>query len=428
MIESLIAILVLLVLSGLFSGSETALTAASRPLMMELERGGDRRARTVNTLLKTREQLIGTILLGNNLVNILASSLATSVLITAFGEAGVAYATAGMTVLVLIFAEILPKTYALTHTNTVALAVAPVMRGLTWLLWPVTRVIQGLVQVMLKVFKADAGQEKTAAHALAELRGAIELHTAEADGDGPSGRTVRRERAMLKSVLDLADVEVGEIMVHRSKLVMIDADLPASEIVEQVLNSPYTRIPLWRDRMDNIVGVLHVKALLRSVQAFTGNLDEMDVVGLAAPPWFIPDTTRLLHQLQAFRERREHFAMVVDEYGTIMGVVTLEDILEEIVGEISDEHDIQVAGVRGQADGSYVVAGDVTIRDLNREFEWALPDDVANTLAGLILHEARRIPEPGQTYRFHGFRFEVLKRVRNRITSIRVVPEEAGGR
>jgi Mg2+/Co2+ transporter CorB len=422
MIESLLAIFVLLVLSGLFSGSETALTAASRPLMSELEKGGNARARVVNRLLQKREQLIGTILLGNNLVNILASALATSVMIAAFGEAGVAYATAGMTILVLIFAEILPKTYALTHTNTTALAVAPIMRGLTWLFWPITRIIQGLVQVMLGIFKADAGQEKTAVHALAELRGAIELHTAEADGGGSGGRTVRRERAMLKSVLDLADVEVGEIVVHRSNLVMIDADLPASEIVEQVLNSPFTRIPLWRDRMDNIVGILHVKALLRAVQAYTGNLDELDVIGLASPTWFIPETTTLLHQLQAFRERREHFAMVVDEYGTIMGVVTLEDILEEIVGDISDEHDVQVAGVRAQGDGSYVVAGDVTIRDLNREFEWDLPDDVANTLAGLILHEARRIPEPGQSFRFHGFRFEVLKRVRNRITSIRVVP------
>jgi Mg2+/Co2+ transporter CorB len=422
MIESLLAIFVLLVLSGLFSGSETALTAASRPLMTELEKGGNARARLVNRLLQKREQLIGTILLGNNLVNILASALATSVMITTFGEAGVAYATAGMTVLVLIFSEILPKTYALTHTNTMALAVAPIMRGLTWLFWPITRIIQGLVQVMLGLFKADAGQEKTAVHALAELRGAIELHTAEADGGGSGGRTVRRERAMLKSVLDLADVEVGEIVVHRSDLVMIDADLPSSEIVEQVLNSPFTRIPLWRDRMDNIVGVLHVKALLRAVQAYTGNLDDLDVIGLAAPTWFIPETTTLLHQLQAFRERREHFAMVVDEYGTIMGVVTLEDILEEIVGDISDEHDVQVAGVRAQGDGSYVVAGDVTIRDLNREFEWDLPDDVANTLAGLILHEARRIPEAGQSFRFHGFRFEVLKRVRNRITSIRVVP------
>jgi len=422
MIESIIAIVLLLVLSALFSGSETALTAASRPLMLELERGGNRRARTVNVLLKTREQLIGTILLGNNMVNILASSLATSVLISTFGEAGVVYATAGMTVLVLIFAEILPKTYALTHTNNVALAVAPVMRVLTLVFWPVTRVIQALVQVMLKTFKADAGQEKTAAHAMAELRGAIEMHTAEADDDGAGGRTVRRERAMLKSVLDLADVEVGEIMVHRSKLVMIDADLPSSEIVEQVLSSPYTRIPLWRDRMDNIVGLLHVKALLRAVQAYTGNLDEMDVVGLASPTWFIPDSTTLLHQLQAFRERREHFAMVVDEYGTIMGVVTLEDILEEIVGDITDEHDVQVAGVRAQADGTYVINGDVTIRDLNREFEWNLPDDVANTLAGLILHEARRIPDAGQTFLFHGFRFEVLKRVRNRITSIKVTP------
>jgi Mg2+/Co2+ transporter CorB len=421
MTAALIVIFFLILLSGLFSGSETALTAASRPFMHELERDGNPRASVVNRLLRSRERLIGTILLGNNLVNILASSIATSLFISWFGDTGVVYATLAMTVIVLIFAEILPKTYALTHTHAVALAVAPVMSALTWLFNPITFVIQAIVQLVLRIFRQGSMRETTAATALSELRGAIELHTA----DSPD-ETVRHERAMLRSILDLGDVEISDILVHRSNLASIDADLSTSEIVEQVLSSPYTRIPLWRERKDNIVGVLHAKALLRAVQAHTGSLDSLDVRAIAADPWFVPDTTTLLDQLQAFRQRREHFSLVVDEYGSLQGIVTLEDILEEIVGDISDEHDIAVAGVRAQGDGSYLVNGEVTIRDLNREFEWELPDEEAATIAGLVIMESRTIPQVGQSFRFHGFTFEVVKRVRNRVSQLKVVPDPDG--
>lgn len=419
MITILIAIGFLLVLSSLFSGSETALTAASRPLMHELEKDGNPRAAMVNRLLEKREQLIGTILLGNNLVNILASALATSVMITVFGEAGVVYATAGMTVMVLIFGEILPKTAALTHTTGMALAVAPIFKVLVWVFAPVTVVLQYIVRLTLKVFARSGGQGHSSTLMLAELRGVIDLHTramAEVSAD------VSQERAMLRSVLDLSDVEVSEIMVHRRNLVMLDAGQPVEDIVEQVLKSPYTRLPLWSGSPDNIVGVLHAKALLRAVNDHVDDLADLDVATIATQPWFIPDATRLLDQLQAFRARREHFALVVDEYGSLQGVVTLEDILEEIVGDITDEHDIAVTGVRPQPDGSYVVDGDVTIRDLNREFDWNLPDDEAATIAGLILHESRSIPDVGQSFLFHSFRFEILRRQRNQITAIKVYP------
>lgn len=420
MVLILIAIFLLLVLSALFSGSETALTATSRPLMHELEKKGDARAAMVNRLLDHRERLIGTILLGNNLVNILASAMATSVLIALFGDAGVVYATIVMTLMVLIFSEILPKTLALTHTTGVALLVAPVMRGLVWLLFPVVVVIQGLVRLTLRLFGAGKSQTRDAELMLSELRGAIDLHTREmAENDSE----VFHERAMLRSVLDLADVEVSEIMVHRRNVYSIEADLPLETIVEQVSSSPFTRIPLWRDKPDNIIGVLHAKALLRAVHTNRDEPGDLNVETLATPPWFIPDATRLLDQLQAFRARREHFALVVDEYGTLQGVVTLEDILEEIVGDISDEHDITVSGVRPQPDGSYIINGDVTLRDLNRQFDWSLPDDEASTVAGLVLHESRSIPEPGQTFAFHGFRFEVLRRHRNQITALKVTPD-----
>lgn len=411
-------IFLLLFMSAFFSGSETALTATSRSLMHQLENDGNARASMVNRLLRHRERLIGTILLGNNLVNILASALATSLMIDLFGETGVVYATGVMTLLVLIFAEILPKTYALIHTNQMALAVAPIMQGLTWALRPVNAVIQGIVRVAMAILGASTERVRTAQQTLAELRGAIDLHTAEEE----IKEEVKHERAMLRSVLDLAGVEVGEVMTHRKSLITCDASLPIDKILEQVAASPYTRIPLWRDRMDNIVGVLHSKALLRALQSADGASETIDVASLCSAPWFVPETTKLLDQMNAFRERREHFALVVDEYGDLQGVVTLEDILEEIVGDISDEHDITVTGVRPQRDGSFLVDGAVTLRDLNREFEWDLPDADAATVAGLVMAESRSIPTAGQVFRFHGFRFEVLRRQRNQITLLRISP------
>ena len=415
MLISLSAIAVLLILSAFFSGSETALTAASRPLMHQLERNGDRRARMINRLYEKKERLIGAILLGNNLVNIMASALATGFLIGVFGEAGIAYATISMTLLILIFSEILPKTYALRDANRVALASAPIVNALVFALAPATGAVHLVVRAVFRLFGVAFDATEALGSSAAELRGAIDLHAGK-------GGAVEQERAMLRSILDLAEVEVGEIMVHRKTVVMIEADQPAAAVVDEVLASPFTRVPLWRGQPENIVGVLHSKALLKALHAAGGNLDGLDILALAAKPWFIPESTSLLDQLQAFRKRHEHFALVVDEYGSLMGIVTLEDILEEIVGDIADEHDVVVAGVRPQADGSYVVEGSVTIRDLNRQLEWDLPDEEAATAAGLILHESRRIPEVGQAFIFHGFRFEILRRLRHQITSVRITP------
>ena len=410
-----LAILVLLVVSAFFSASETALTAASRPLMHQLEHTGDRRAGLVNRLHARTDRLLGTILFGNNAVNILASALATSVLITLFGEAGVVYATLGITVLVLLFAEILPKTYAFQRANRVALLAAPAINVFVILFAPVTRAFEMVVRMILSLAglpKVGEGLGPSAE----ELRGAIDLHSGEGD--------VRDERAMLHSILDLGEVTVEEVMTHRRNVAMIDADEPASAIVSQVLTSPYTRIPLWRGEPDNIVGVIHAKVLFRAVQGHGGSLDGLDIQAMSAQPWFVPESRTLMDQLQAFRRRREHFALVVDEYGSLMGIVTLEDILEEIVGDITDEHDVAVPGVIRQPDGSFVVQGSVTIRDLNREFDWRLPDEEAVTIAGLVLHEARRIPDVGQAFMFHGFRFEILRRHRHQVTAIRITPPQ----
>ncbi len=417
MLEIGLAIFVLLILSGFFSGSETALTAVSKHVMYQMEQNGDKRAITVNALHEDKERLIGAILLGNNLVNILASALATSLLIEMFGDNGVVYATIVMTALVLIFSEILPKTYAIRNANRMALLVAPIIKPIIAVLAPITLTINAIVRQVLILIGAGSSAEESREAAEEELRGAIELH----DGDEPS---VKQERDMLRSVLELTEVQVEEIMTHRRNVVAIDISLPSEEIVRQVLESPYTRIPLWKDDPENIVGVLHAKALLREMMRLGGDAKEVDIVEISTAPWFIPEQTLLLDQLQAFRHRREHFALVIDEYGSNMGVVTLEDIIEEIVGDIDDEHDVEVTGVTSQTDGSYQIDGSVTIRDLNREYEWDLPDEEASTIAGLILHESRRIPEVGQSFMFHGFRFDIIERQSNQITKIRVTPPD----
>jgi Mg2+/Co2+ transporter CorB len=324
-----------------------------------------------------------------------------------------------MTVLVILFSEVLPKTYALHHADRAALMVSRPIAFVTALLSPVTKAIDTLVKAMLSVtgvhFRTTESEHNERAEE--ELRGAIALH---------AGQEVPQERAMLRSILDLAEVEVSEIMTHRRDVVTIDAGLPPAEIVGQVLDSPFTRIPLWRDNPDNIVGVLHAKRLLRALHAAAGDQSKVDVLAVAQSAWFIPDTTDLLAQLEAFQQRHEHFALVVDEYGDFLGVVTLEDILEEIVGDIADEHDVRMEGVKAEPDGSFIVDGRVTLRDLNRQLDWRLPDDEANTIAGLVLFEARTIPDVGQVFAFHGFRFEILGRQRHQITKLRVIPPAPG--
>jgi len=410
-------ILMLLVVSAFFAIAETALVSSSRPRLHALARKGNARAVRVNRLRERQDHVLSAILLGNNLVNVFASAIATGLFIDLFGPAGVAYAALAMTVLVVVFAEVLPKTYALNRAVRVVLAIVPALEVAVRILGPLNHANRWLVRGILRLVGAQRPL-RSAEAAVEELRGAIELHSAP-DPD------VRRERAMLRSILDLADVQVGEIMVHRRDIFAIDADRPATEILEQALLSQHTRVPLWRGQPDNIVGVLHAKEMLRALRAHGGSAQSINILEVASRPWFIPESTSLLDQLEAFRRRREHFALVVDEYGALLGIVTLEDILEEIVGDIAERHEFKMPGVRPQPDGTLVVDGHVTIRDLNRQFDWRLPDDVAATVAGLVLHEARRIPEVGQVFNFYGFRFEVLRRKRNQIAALRITPPAA---
>lgn len=408
----LLAVALLLAMSAFFSGSETALTAVSRARMHGLEQEGRPRARIVNRLLETPERIIGTVLLGNNLVNILASALTTSLMIQLFGEAGVFYATMILTLFIVIFCEVLPKTYAIAFPDRFALAVAPVMATLIVILSPITRVIEFFVTKLMQVTPTRADDE---ANILAhhELRGTIELSTRE-------GVVDRGEAKRLGGVLDLRDLEIDDLMQHRTDLETINGNDPPAKIVSDVMRSQYTRMPVWRDQPDNIIGVLHSKDLLAALGRNGWDIDKLDINAIISEPWFVPDTTSVSDQLNAFLTRKTQLALVVDEYGEVQGLITLEDILEEIVGEIVDEHDIGEASIRRQPDGAINVDGGVAIRDINREMDWNLPDAEAVTVAGLVIHEAQTIPEPGQTFTFHGYRFEILRRSKNRVTAIRI--------
>ncbi len=409
-------VFLLLGISALFSAAETALTGASRARMHQLEREGDRAARRVNELLSDRETMIGAVLLGNNMINILASALATQVLTRAIpGAWGVAAATAVMTVLVLVFAEVLPKTLAILRSDDVARFLSAPTLIVVRVFGPIIYTIQYIVRRTLNLFGVRLGMEMDVLAAHEEIRGAVEYHHSE-------GLVESHDRWMLGGVLDLAEMDVSEVMVHRKEIALIDADQSPREILAEALASTHSRLPLYRVEPENIIGVLHAKDLLQAIASANGKIEAVDVESIVREPWFIPETTSLKDQLAAFLKRRNHFALVVDEYGALQGLVTLEDILEEIVGEIEDEHDVVVSGVRPAGDGSVLVEGSVTIRDLNRAMNWDLPDDEAVTVAGLLIHEARRIPEPGQAFSFHRHRFTVLERKGNRITKLQIWP------
>ncbi|MGH1419330.1 MAG: HlyC/CorC family transporter [Hyphomicrobiaceae bacterium] len=413
---TLIAVIVLLAVSGFFSGSETALTAVSRARMHAMEQEGSKRAGLVNRLLATPERIIGTVLLGNNLVNILASSLTTSLLIGLFGDVGVAYATIILTMLVVIFAEVLPKTYAMAYPDRMSLAVAPIMKWLIVILRPVTAATEMIVS---RILSATPGTQDDDANILAahnEIRGTIALQTIE-------GGVARHDAEMLGGVLDLGDLQVLDIMVHRTKMETVDADQPPQEIVDAVLRSQYTRLPVWKDEPENIIGVLHTRNVLLALGACNWEVAKLDVSEIMSDPWFVPDTTSLKELLNQFLKQKSHMALVVDEYGEVQGLISLEDILEEIVGQIADEHDTIDAAIRVQADGTVNVDGTLPVRDLNRHMNWSLPDDEATTVAGLVIHEAETIPEPGQAFTFYGYRFEILRKNRNKITALRISPE-----
>jgi len=409
-ITLILVIIFLLIISAFFSGSETALTAASRPKMYQLEKENNLRAKIVNFLKNKKERLIGTLLLGNNLVNTLATAIATSFFISLLGDnqKGILYSTIVMTLLILIFGEVLPKTIAINKADKFALLFAPFIKFLVTILSPFTYLINFFTRIILKLFKFEISTDISTSED--ELRGTIDLH---AKSEGTT-----QEKDMLQGILDLDNLQVNEIMTHRKNIEVIYVNKPINKNIKKILNSQFTRLPLYDKNSDKILGIVNVKDVLKNIN----KKKKLDLKLIAKNAWFIPETTSVLDQLQEFKKKQRHLAFVVDEYGALMGIVTLEDIIEEIVGDIEDEHDIKIKGAKKSKDGKYTISGNVTIRDINREFGWNLPDKDASTLAGLIFHEIKTIPEPGKIFSFYGFRFEIINVRKNHIELVRVIP------
>ena len=401
-------IFLLILLSGFFSSSETALTAVSEARIHELALQGNKRANTIEKILAKKEKMISTILIGNNLVNIVVSVYATSFAISFFGDFDLIFITILLTIFLVIFAEVMPKTYAFSNADKLALAVAPVINFFIFILTPATFITEMLAKIVSKpkIKDEDAKTE--------ELRGMIRLHA------GNESRGKERSK-MMSSMLDMDEITIEAVMTHRGGVTMIDIAEEPEEAFKIIGESPYTRIPIYSGTPDNIIGILHAKELFRTLRRRNfKDIRNVKLSELMSQPYFAPETTLLLDQLEVFKTRREHFAVVVDEYGDFRGIVTLEDIIEEIVGEIDDETDIKVKGVKAQPDGSFIIDGSVTIRDLNRSLGWQLPDQNANTIAGLVLYESKTIPEPGQEFRFHNIRFRILQKKANFISQLRL--------
>ena len=406
------AIIILLALSAFFSGSETALTASTRSRLTGLAMKGKSNANIAIELLNKKESLIGAILLGNNLVNILASALATSLLIRVFGNSGVAYAVIIMTALIVIFAEILPKSYAIANSEKAALMVSPYLKPFVTILAPITWLMEKTVFYILGLIGIKHDKNARSLSVADEIRGTVDLHHKE-------GRLFKMDKDMVKGILDLSEITVEDIMVHRSNIFTVNIDDVPEKIISQVAESPYTRIPVWKDNNENIIGLIHSKNLLKILKDRQSlEITREEIKNSLIKTWFVPETTSLKDQLQMHLKRKIKLAMVVDEYGALNGMISLEDIIEEIVGDISDEHDIDMSDITQDKDGSIKVKGSTEIRNLNRSFGWDLPDEEANTISGLIINESRSFPKIGQEFQFYGFKFKIIEAEKNIITKV----------
>ena len=407
----------LILLSAFFSGAETSLTSASKSRMHTLAKSGKKNAIIFERIFKNKELLICTILLVNNLVNVLASALATSILLELFNADGIVYVTIIMTFMILLFGELLPKTIALLKADSIALKISPIFDILVKILYPITISFNSIVNLLMQILNINSLKSngpESQIESEEELRGAIDLH-----GDNSK---VKQEKEMLKSILDLDDVSVDSIMIPRKNIFSLPITITYEELIIRIQNSPHSRVPIWEKNAENIIGVFYVRKLIGHVQSKNTTFNIMDYCN---KPWFIPESSSLAYQLTEFKKRKEHFAIVVDEYGEFLGIVTLEDILEEIVGDIDDELDDmkiskRIKGVKRSSKNNFLVRGNVTIRDLNRELSWRLPDKDASTIAGLILYESRTIPNMGQVFLFYGYKFEILDKKNNQITLLRI--------
>lgn len=412
------AILALLVLCALLAAARAALWEVSRTRLGELQKRGIKGAATALKILENEDRAMDALALGKLLAAGLAGGAAAFLLFNHLPPLKASLAALGLIAVFAFLGLVLPAAYASKRAERVAVQLAELTQALVAALGPPAAGLDRMARGLLRISGLNGGAESHTMHE--ELREAIDLHAKE-------GTVIKNDRDMLSGILAMQDLEVADIMVHRTKMTMIDLDENPKDIVNMVLKSGHTRLPVWKDNPDNIIGVLHAKNLFAALQKHNGDATKVDIEDILLPPWFVPDTRAIPDQLNAFLKRKSHFAIVVDEYGEVQGLVTLEDIIEEIVGDIKDEHDAVATGVRPKPDGSYLVDGAVPIRDLNRALDWTLPDEEANTIAGLVIHEARMIPEVGQAFVFHGFRFEILKKRHHQITALRMTPVKREG-
>jgi len=406
----IMCLILLILISGFLSGSETALTATSKPRIILKNKKGNKRASFVLKILDNLDNVISSLLLSNNLVNILASSLATAILYDLYGVSGIFYATIIMTVLIVIFAEILPKTYSLNKPTRTSLLIAPVIYYLSKTLYPIIFLINLIVKkIILKKQNNDSKLKDQQSEE--ELQGVIDMYkTSSPDSE--------HEKDMLQSILMLNDITVEEVFTHRKNIYSINGSLDILEIIKKINQSRYTRIPIWRENPENIIGLLNIRTL--NVDLTTQERSKEIIFEKISKPWFIPETTNLLEQLVEFKKKKEHIAFVVDEYGELLGLITLEDIIEEIVGEIVDEIDIPENEFAETKKGVIVINGEKNLRDLYKHFDLDSPVSEASTISGYILEIAKRIPLYGETVKDDYFIYKILSHSRKQISKIEI--------
>lgn len=408
-------IILILIFSGLIAAAETAITATSPGKIHQLISEGNKRAKIVKKLLKIKDRIISTLLIGNSIANTLSTTLATSVFIEIFGDDwGTLISSVVMSFMIIVFSEVVPKAIAVAMPEKFALASAPIIVIFLKILQPLNILLHYIVRLTCYLLKIDLKQDVSGAE---EVRGVIEHHHYE-------GNVVKDDRDMLGGVLDIRDMVVSELMTHRSNIMSVDIDQPSDAIFTFALESEHSRIPVWQEEPDNIIGILHVRDLLQAVQQKKGDIKSINIKEILSAPKFVPDNALVTQQLNAFREGKSHLACVVDEYGELQGIITLEDILEEIVGQIYDEHDIEENNIIRNSDTEITIEGSVTIRDLNREFDWDLPEQEATTIAGLMINHMHRIPNKGDSMMYENLKFIVKNKSANRIKSVKVIISE----
>ena len=409
-LTSIVYIIILIIISGMFSGSETSVTSVNRSKIHKLANKGDKRAKKLLNLIDKKNELISSILVGNNIVNILASVLATAILIEYFGSNGIFYSTLVMTCLIVIFAEVLPKNIALIKADRFALFFSWPLTIFVKIFYPINLILKSLNLVIYKIFGID--HKKKNISVTEDIRNMIDMHEDEGD-------LHKDESSMINAILDLKEITVEKIMTHRKNIFSFDIN-ETDKIYSIIAKSSFSRIPVWQDNPNNILGIIHAKNILSNLD-HEGKIDIKKIKESIIKPWFIPETTRVKDQLNEFINRKEKIAFVVDEYGELMGLISLEDIIEEIVGNIFDEKDFSTIGIRRIKDNQYRIRGDVNIRDINRELDIKLPENNASTLAGYLIYKTEAFPEVGQTFKFNDIIYEILNKNKNQITQIKVV-------